>query len=129
MVRAAGLTAAADEMEIFAEQEWHHGVVIENLLRKYAPEHLNSKGKKWVCQVCGYEHTGDEPPECCPVCGQPKKDFKQLDTAPVQVENADAPAQKVFVCTICGYEHFGDAPPDVCPICGQPASVFKEKSL
>ncbi len=23
---------------------------------------------KWVCQVCGYVHEGDEPPEECPVC-------------------------------------------------------------
>jgi len=21
--------------------------------------------KKWVCSVCGYVHTGDEPPEKC----------------------------------------------------------------
>ena len=77
MVRAAGFDKAADEMEIFAEQEWHHGVVIDELLRKYKPEVLNSGGKKWICAVCGYEHTGDEPPECCPVCGQPKSVFKE----------------------------------------------------
>ena len=124
MVRAAGLTAAADEMEIFAEQEWHHGVVIEELLKKYKPEALNVAGKKWICGVCSYEHTGDEPPEVCPVCGQPKKVFNQLENAPEQKVEA---GQKTFVCTICGYEHVGDAPPDVCPICGQPASVFKEK--
>ena len=23
---------------------------------------------KWVCQVCGYVHEGDEPPANCPVC-------------------------------------------------------------
>ncbi len=23
---------------------------------------------KWVCQVCGYVHEGDQPPEECPVC-------------------------------------------------------------
>ena len=84
MVRAAGLEKAADEMEIFAEQEWHHGVVIEDLLKKYKPEVLNSKGKKWICGVCGYEHVGDNPPEICPVCGQPKKVFKSLENAPEQ---------------------------------------------
>ena len=77
MVRAAGLDKAADEMEIFAEQEWHHGIVIENLLRKYAPEYLTTEGKKWVCGVCGYEHTGDNPPDVCPICGQPASVFKE----------------------------------------------------
>ena len=115
-VRAAGLTKAADEMEIFAKQEGHHGVVIDELIAKYAPKDSVGGGKKWVCGVYGYEHTGDAPPEACPVCGQPASVFKEK------------PAPKTFVCTICGYEHVGDAPPDVCPVCGQPASVFKEKA-
>ena len=34
-----------------------------------------STGKKWVCSVCGYEHFGDEPPEVCPRCKQPKSAF------------------------------------------------------
>ena len=25
--------------------------------------------KRWKCGVCGYTHTGDEPPHKCPVCG------------------------------------------------------------
>ncbi|MBQ6296227.1 MAG: MBL fold metallo-hydrolase [Selenomonadaceae bacterium] len=74
-VRAAGFDKAADEMEIFAEQEWHHGVVIDELLKKFAPKKVES-GKKWICSVCGYEHVGDAPPETCPVCGQPKSAFK-----------------------------------------------------
>lgn len=32
-------------------------------------------GTKWVCSVCGYEHIGDEPPEVCPRCKQPKSAF------------------------------------------------------
>ena len=115
-VRAAGFDKAADEMEIFAAQEWHHGVVIDELIKKYAPK--ISDGKKWICSVCGYEHVGDTAPEACPVCGQPASVFKEK----VQ------PAQKTFVCTICGYEHVGDAAPEVCPVCGQPAFVFKEKA-
>jgi len=31
--------------------------------------------KKWKCIVCGYIHTGEEPPEKCPVCGAPKSSF------------------------------------------------------
>ncbi len=35
-----------------------------------------SSGKVWVCSICGYEHVGDEPPEVCPRCKQPKSAFK-----------------------------------------------------
>ena len=34
-----------------------------------------SKTKKWVCEICGYVHEGDNPPESCPVCFQ--KVFKE----------------------------------------------------
>ena len=79
--RAAGLTEAADEMEIFAKQEGHHGVVLKKMLEKHKPELLNVEGKTiYVCGCCGYEYIGDldsEPEDyVCPVCGQPKKVFK-----------------------------------------------------
>ena len=34
--------------------------------------------KKWICTVCGYVHEGDEAPELCPQCKQPKEKFKEL---------------------------------------------------
>ena len=79
--RAAGLAEAADEMEIFAKQEGHHGEMLEGLLKKYKPEALDVEGKKiYVCGCCGFEYIGDldaEPEDyVCPVCGQPKKVFK-----------------------------------------------------
>lgn len=79
--RAAGLGEAADEMEIFAKQEGHHGVILKQILEKYKPELLNVEGKAiYVCGCCGYEYIGDldNEPESyvCPVCGQPKKVFK-----------------------------------------------------
>lgn len=118
-VRAAGFDRAADEMEIFAKQEGHHGVILNELLEKFAPKTSESPAQKtFVCSVCGYEHVGDAPPEVCPLCGQPASAFKEK----VQ------PAKKTFVCSVCGYEHVGDAPPEVCPLCGQPASAFVEKA-
>ena len=30
---------------------------------------------KWVCPLCGYVHTGEEPPEKCPMCGAPADVF------------------------------------------------------
>ena len=38
----------------------------------------NAGQKRWICTVCGYVHTGDEPPESCPVCGQPAEKFKEM---------------------------------------------------
>ncbi|MFN3822163.1 MAG: rubredoxin-like domain-containing protein [bacterium] len=35
--------------------------------------------KRYRCSVCGYEHTGDEPPEVCPVCGASKDAFEEID--------------------------------------------------
>lgn len=33
--------------------------------------------KKFICTVCGYIHEGDEAPETCPQCKQPKSKFKE----------------------------------------------------
>ena len=43
---------------------------------------------KWKCTVCGYIHTGPEPPEVCPVCGAPKSKFILLKEEAVPVEGA-----------------------------------------
>lgn len=77
--RAMGLDNAAAELEVFAEQEAHHGVLLREILEQYgqtkAPE-----GKTYVCAVCGYEYVGDLDAEgddyVCPICGQPKKVFR-----------------------------------------------------
>jgi rubrerythrin len=34
--------------------------------------------KKWKCKVCGFIHTGDAPPDFCPVCGAPSEQFVQI---------------------------------------------------
>ncbi len=83
-VRAAGFGAAADEMEIFAKQEGHHGVLMNEIIAKYKPADKSIEAapdkKVYVCPVCGYEYVGDidgEPDDwTCPLCGQPKSAFK-----------------------------------------------------
>ena len=35
--------------------------------------------KKFVCTVCGYIHTGDAPPDICPVCKVGADKFKEID--------------------------------------------------
>ncbi|RJP85297.1 MAG: hypothetical protein C4518_16900 [Desulfobacteraceae bacterium] len=34
--------------------------------------------KQWQCTICGYIHTGEEPPDICPVCGADKSLFIEL---------------------------------------------------
>ncbi len=34
---------------------------------------------KWVCQVCGYVHEGDQPPEACPQCKAPASKFTKQE--------------------------------------------------
>ncbi len=45
--------------------------------------------KKWKCTVCGYIHSGPEPPETCPVCGADKSKFVEVTVE----ENATAETQ------------------------------------
>jgi rubrerythrin len=73
-----------------------------------------SKTAVWKCSLCGYEHTGDTPPEKCPKCAAPKTMFKKKDCTP----------ETVWKCSACGYEHKGDNPPDECPRCGVSREMF-----
>ncbi len=34
--------------------------------------------RKWKCTVCGYIHTGDEPPDECPMCGADRSKFVEI---------------------------------------------------
>ena len=34
--------------------------------------------QKWRCSVCGYIHTGPEPPQKCPVCGADRSKFIEI---------------------------------------------------
>ncbi len=46
--------------------------------------------KKWKCTVCGYIHTGDEPPETCPVCGADKSKFIEITATEKKPEKTAA---------------------------------------
>ena len=37
--------------------------------------------RKWKCTICGYIHTGDEPPEICPICAADKSYFIEITEA------------------------------------------------
>lgn len=43
--------------------------------------------KKWKCNVCGYIHVGEEPPDECPVCGADSTKFEEVvDVSPAEHE-------------------------------------------
>ncbi len=81
-VRAAGFSEIADQMDIFAKQEYNHGVVLEKLIEKFKPKDIEVVAQKvFVCPLCGYEYIGDLNSEkddwVCPLCGQPKSAFAE----------------------------------------------------
>jgi len=76
--------------------------------------------RKWRCGLCGYVHTGDEPPQECPICGAPMEDFEE-EVAVAAV--GDASSQ--WRCLNCNYVHDGDAPPEECPLCGAVPECFE----
>ncbi len=39
----------------------------------------DKKEKRWICSICGYVHSGDNPPEECPTCHQPGSVFKEMN--------------------------------------------------
>lgn len=97
--------------------------------------------KQWKCTVCGYIHTGDEPPSKCPVCGADKSKFQLVpvddskeqlreDTAVQREDTTPGPADEnlpiqLWKCSVCGYIHKGTAPPSKCPVCGADKSKFQ----
>ena len=55
----------------------HHGLYEQALKAETAGEKLKEE-PYFVCQGCGYT-VGGEAPERCPVCGAPRKLFKQVN--------------------------------------------------
>ena len=45
--------------------------------------------KKWRCTVCGYVHTGDNPPERCPLCKAPASKFVEIKEEAGEISWAD----------------------------------------
>lgn len=81
--------------------------------------------RQWQCSVCGYLHSGTEPPEKCPICKATAEMFEDA----VEEEEVAGPvtaAEKRWRCTICGYIHTGAEPPDKCPVCDAPKNMFEE---
>ena len=77
--------------------------------------------KTWKCEVCGYVHKGEGPPEFCPVCGADRDRFSELV---IQVKRSAPAAGAAWRCSICDHLHSGSAAPESCPVCSAPANLF-----
>jgi ferredoxin-nitrite reductase len=44
-----------------------------------APPRAVAGPSPWLCPSCALQHTGDAPPELCPVCGAPGSDFRRRE--------------------------------------------------
>lgn len=84
---------------------------------------MSQPTKTWKCDVCGYVHQGDQPPDTCPVCGVGPEMFAEFVVG-LAAPAAAAPAGS-WRCTICDHVHDGDAPPEICSVCGAGAQLFE----
>src|SRR5574344_1609220 len=58
--------------------------------------------KKWKCTICGYVHTGSNPPEKCPVCHAPASKFIEIVEKEGELTWADE--HKIGVAQGCDQE-------------------------
>lgn len=79
--------------------------------------------KQWMCRVCRYTHTSDDPPGACPVCNSAGAVFDEGDEATEPEMRRPLslllPSEDtLWRCQVCALEHRGPRPPDICPVCG-----------
>lgn len=77
--------------------------------------------KTWKCEVCGYIHSGDEPPLSCPICGAEQDCFSAFEIAG---ERKEPDVAAVWQCGVCNYLHTAEKPPGICPVCSAGGSLF-----
>ncbi len=73
-----GNTAAAVLFKQIAKVEAHHRDRYKKILEMLKNDTLYKRDEpiKWKCSVCGYVHTGTEPPPKCPCCKHSKEHFE-----------------------------------------------------
>lgn len=66
-------TVAEEIYELINSDELKNAKPIEGEVKE------ENTSTKWVCEVCGYVHYGDNPPEKCPLCGVGSENFKKAE--------------------------------------------------
>lgn len=80
VAREEGFTRIAFQMDEVAKIEHHHEDRYLKLLENVKEGKVFKKDEPttWICDICGYHHTGLEAPGACPVCGYSKAHFAEL---------------------------------------------------
>ena len=65
-----GFKEISETFELISKIELHHMSVFNKLSKQIETNSVFSRKEKttWVCRKCGYQMTGSNPPEECPVC-------------------------------------------------------------
>ncbi len=79
--RKEGFDDIAGHFEAIAKVEECHRLRFEHYLRQVEENTVwkREKGITWKCLVCGYEHSGTEPPAECPACDHPREHYTGTD--------------------------------------------------
>jgi rubrerythrin len=78
---AEGNKRAAVLFRTIAKVEAEHRDRYRKLLERVEQGTVYKREKpiEWKCSVCGYRHTGNEPPAKCPCCQHPREYFEPAD--------------------------------------------------
>jgi rubrerythrin len=76
-----GNTEAANLFRQIAKIEAHHRDRYQKLLAMVEAGTVYKRDQpiEWKCSVCGYTHTGNEPPPKCPACKHPREYYEPAD--------------------------------------------------
>ncbi len=76
-----GNTKAMVLFQQIAKVEAHHRDRYKKLLEMLENGTVYKRDEpiEWKCSVCGYVHTGTEPPPKCPCCQHPKEHYEPAD--------------------------------------------------
>lgn len=76
-----GNQKAAILFQQIAKVEAHHRDRYQKLLEMLEADTVFKREQaiEWKCSVCGYRHTGTEPPPKCPCCQHPKEFYEPTD--------------------------------------------------
>lgn len=72
------LREIAVRLRSIAKAEKHHEERYRKLFVELEAGTLYQKQqeREWICRKCGYQHSGETPPEKCPSCDHPKNYFQ-----------------------------------------------------
>lgn len=76
IAESEGLKDVAAYLKAIAKAEVHHEERYKKLLAALPSFFKRDKDTVWCCRECGYVHTGQSPPEKCPLCGKLKSFYQ-----------------------------------------------------